>query len=212
VSAGVGSRGRLDKREAILDAAFRVFAEHGYERASVDAIAAEAGVAKPTIYNHLGGKENLFREVMIATVTRFNARTLATLDEFPAKPADLRAALVEVGTKLGSCVIDQQSTAMSRLLAAESARFPDLFDAMRATGHYRVRDALAGRLARLAHAGRLEVPDPDLAAYQFMTMIVGDLPLLAVMTTKPISRTVLRRTVADGVDTFLRAYSGGPGR
>ncbi|WP_131770844.1 TetR/AcrR family transcriptional regulator, partial [Candidatus Protofrankia californiensis] len=67
VSAGitVTGRGRVDKREAILAAAFEVFARKGYEGASVDLIASEAGVAKPTLYNHLGSKENLFRLVMV---------------------------------------------------------------------------------------------------------------------------------------------------
>ncbi|CAI7980952.1 hypothetical protein FRAHR75_930008 [Frankia sp. Hr75.2] len=51
---GRPDRGRLDKRRAIVEAALRVFSRHGYTEATIDMIATEAGVAKPTIYNHLG--------------------------------------------------------------------------------------------------------------------------------------------------------------
>jgi TetR/AcrR family transcriptional repressor of mexJK operon len=48
------------KHDAIAAAALVLFARDGYERTSVDAIAAEAGVSKRTVYSHYGDKENLF--------------------------------------------------------------------------------------------------------------------------------------------------------
>ncbi|HYD13980.1 MAG TPA: TetR/AcrR family transcriptional regulator, partial [Allosphingosinicella sp.] len=45
----------------ILEAAQRHFNEHGLERANVDAIAADAGVSKMTVYNNFGSKEGLFQ-------------------------------------------------------------------------------------------------------------------------------------------------------
>ncbi|MGW6741439.1 TetR/AcrR family transcriptional regulator [Streptomyces sp. NPDC055025] len=53
------SRGRIDKRRAILDAAFTVFARRGYGQVCVKEIAEVAGVAEPTVYNHLNDKETL---------------------------------------------------------------------------------------------------------------------------------------------------------
>src|ERR1700689_5593518 len=52
------------KGQAIAAAALRLFLRDGYERTRVDAIAAEAGVSKRTIYNRYGDKENLFRSVL----------------------------------------------------------------------------------------------------------------------------------------------------
>ncbi|MDH5264591.1 MAG: TetR/AcrR family transcriptional regulator, partial [Betaproteobacteria bacterium] len=49
-------------RERLVRAASEVFREEGY-RASIDAIAARAGVARQTIYNHFASKEDLFRGV-----------------------------------------------------------------------------------------------------------------------------------------------------
>ena len=75
-------RGQMQKRQAILDAALSVFVREGYGLAGIDAIAAEAGVAKPTIYNHLGGKENLFRIVMIEAAEQSRTKILQSLDAF----------------------------------------------------------------------------------------------------------------------------------
>lgn len=46
--------------------AFEVFARRGYDQACVQEIADQAGVAKPTVYNHLTDKPTLLREAMRA--------------------------------------------------------------------------------------------------------------------------------------------------
>ena len=49
-----------DARAALLDAAAKAFASHGYAGASVDRIAREAGLSKGTFYWHFDSKEELF--------------------------------------------------------------------------------------------------------------------------------------------------------
>lgn len=49
-----------DTRQRLLEAALSVFARHGYERATVDAIVREAGFSKGAFYVHFGSKEDLF--------------------------------------------------------------------------------------------------------------------------------------------------------
>jgi AcrR family transcriptional regulator len=51
-------------REALLDAARRVFARRGYEGAGVDEIAAEAGYSTGALYSNFGGKEDLFLDLL----------------------------------------------------------------------------------------------------------------------------------------------------
>ncbi len=48
------------RERQILDAAVRVFSEHGYHNASMDEVSDVAGVSKPMIYAYLGSKEDLF--------------------------------------------------------------------------------------------------------------------------------------------------------
>src|SRR6266550_1823070 len=50
----------LDGREALLEAAARVFVRRGYRDASVDEIARDAGFSKGAVYWHFEGKEDLF--------------------------------------------------------------------------------------------------------------------------------------------------------
>ncbi|WP_330970248.1 TetR/AcrR family transcriptional regulator, partial [Lysobacter sp. A3-1-A15] len=58
--AGPGRPKDLAKRAAILDAAKSMFTQYGFGGASMDQIAAEAGVSKLTVYSHFGDKETLF--------------------------------------------------------------------------------------------------------------------------------------------------------
>ncbi|MGW4377808.1 TetR/AcrR family transcriptional regulator [Streptomyces albidoflavus] len=201
-------RGRIDKRRAILDAAIRVFAREGYAQAGLDAIAAEAGVAKPTIYNHFGGKETLFREAVMEATQRSSTKSLAALEGFPTShPDDLRTELEGVATRLVACFRDENSWALQRLLYAETVRFPTVFDDWRAGGPAKVSDALAGRLARLANAGHLDISEPERAAGQFLALIADDMPMLSALGTRPIDDEALRRAVESGVETFLKAFA-----
>ena len=68
------------KRMAIARAALTLFASDGYERTSVDAIAAEAGVSKRTVYSHYGDKENLFLSVVRETYDAMLKRITEIVD------------------------------------------------------------------------------------------------------------------------------------
>jgi AcrR family transcriptional regulator len=73
-------RRRQLTRDALLDAASKVFAERGFQGASLDEIAATAGYTRGAIYKHFADKEELLHEVCV----RLNARLFAEFDEIPA--------------------------------------------------------------------------------------------------------------------------------
>jgi AcrR family transcriptional regulator len=52
------------RREQLLDVGRSLFAEKGFEAASIEEIAARAGVSKPIVYEHFGGKEGLYAVVV----------------------------------------------------------------------------------------------------------------------------------------------------
>lgn len=52
------------KKQALMDAAARLFATEGYHAVGVDRIAEESGVAKMTMYKHFSSKEQLVFEVL----------------------------------------------------------------------------------------------------------------------------------------------------
>ncbi|MCQ8772840.1 TetR/AcrR family transcriptional regulator [Streptomyces sp. KLMMK] len=53
-----------ERREQLLDIGRTLFAERGFEGTSVEEIAAKAGVSKPVVYEHFGGKEGLYAVVV----------------------------------------------------------------------------------------------------------------------------------------------------
>ncbi|WP_329110877.1 TetR/AcrR family transcriptional regulator [Micromonospora sp. NBC_01699] len=199
-------RGRIDKRQAILDAAIAVFARQGYAQSCVQEIAAEAGVAKPTVYNHLHDKETLFRHAMEAAANRAMAENLAIVERLADQGTDLRASLDEFGYQLLRCHCDDRSWALRRLLNAEVNRFPDLIDIVHGTGANRVAEALADRLARLTLAGRLSAADPVEAAEQLLALLTGPMDSRARLGTRPVPEGELRAVAVAAVNTFLRSY------
>jgi AcrR family transcriptional regulator len=65
-----------ERREQLLDVGRRLFAERGLDGTSLEEIAAQAGVSKPVVYEHFGGKEGLYAVVVDREVDRF--LTMAT--------------------------------------------------------------------------------------------------------------------------------------
>lgn len=76
-----GTRARMtgkERRLQLVDVGRHLFAEKGFEGTSVEEIAAKAGVSKPVVYEHFGGKEGLYAVIvdreMEAIVGRIAAR------------------------------------------------------------------------------------------------------------------------------------------
>ncbi|WP_341720871.1 TetR/AcrR family transcriptional regulator [Micromonospora sp. FIMYZ51] len=203
---GSTRRGRIDKRHAILDAAFVVFAEKGYAQACVKEIAAAAGVAKPTVYNHLSDKENLFRHAIEAASGAHLQQQLAALGRLADPEADVRTALSRVASELARSGCAERAWALRRLLYAEASRFPELLDTGAGPYADRLAEALADRLARLALAGRLRITDPTLAAEQFLALITGPLQRRSRYGTRAPSAAEQQEIADAAVDTFLAAF------
>ena len=89
-----GVQARLDaQRDRIVAAATHQLAEHGYAGCSVVAVAAQAGVAAGTLYNHVSGKAQLVAEVFRAVVGREVDSVRAAVDA-AVEPAPVAAARI----------------------------------------------------------------------------------------------------------------------
>lgn len=58
------------RREQLITVARGLFARRGYDATSIEEIAAKAGVSKPVVYEHFGGKEGLYAVVVDREVSR----------------------------------------------------------------------------------------------------------------------------------------------
>ena len=201
-----GSRGRIDKREAILEAAFRVFARKGFPNSCVKEIADEAKVAKPTIYSHLDDKDALFREAMAAVAETVAAANLAAVEVLRKPGDDLTAAFDEAARLLMRNCLDDRSCALKRLTYAELQRFPEIREVTGGAITDTLADALAGHFALLSLAGRLRVDDPVMAAEQFLSLLTGPLEIRSRMGTRAPEPEEVEAIGAAAVRTFLAAY------
>jgi AcrR family transcriptional regulator len=85
---------RSVREQLILRVAGQVFAEGGYERASMDRIASLAGVSKPMLYAYFGSKEGLY----VAYIERTGGELVERLvgaDQAEGPPGRLRAVIGE---------------------------------------------------------------------------------------------------------------------
>lgn len=59
----------LQRRSQLIDVSRSVFAERGFDAASIEEIAAAAGISKPVVYEHFGDKESLYAIVVDREMT-----------------------------------------------------------------------------------------------------------------------------------------------
>ncbi|NYI07375.1 TetR/AcrR family transcriptional regulator [Allostreptomyces psammosilenae] len=199
-------RGLAAKREAITRAARVVFGRDGYPRASIDAIAKEAGVSTRTLYNHFGGKEELFRSAILESAQRVSAAREAVIDEHLGEVTDLEAALIAWGRAWRNQMQDApEHFALVRQINAEAGHFPpEALEAWQEAGPRRVRRYLADRLAALAEQGLLEIARPYQAANHLMLLVAGE--VLSTYPEAPTDDAEADEIVADGVHAFLHGY------
>ena len=194
-----------EKRRKILAGAREVFRELGFERSSVDVIAARAGVSKATVYNHFADKKALF----VATVVEETDAMRASLAACLERPGgDLEQALQVMGVKIATLWLTPSVAALYRQAIAESAHLPEIGRMVFEQGTLPLQEAVAAHLARWHETGALRIDDPRTAAVTFIALCHGDLVTrmrLGVLEY-PVDGAV-RATVKRAVRTFVRAHA-----
>jgi len=198
---GTGPR-RLDPSldAAILQAVLAGLAEHGYDRLSMDDIAARAHVGKAAIYRRwpskaavVAGAIRWWRE-QVATITAPDTGSLHGDAEamIAAVPDFDDADRGIIGVILG--------------VATAAAHDPGLAAALEEHALARPREAVAAILARAADRGEIP-PDRDLT---LVPDVLLGLNLLRLVTGRPIDRAFVRQVVEDVILPLVTAPLQGP--
>ncbi len=187
-----------DCRSRLLSAAHAAFLEEGYG-ASVDRIAARAGVAKQTFYNHFPHKADLFGEI----IRQVTAELLIALDD---DGLNLRECLTRFGIVYRDKALSAAGLGLFRVLAAEAARFPDLAKTVYRTGPARTTARLTAVLQAAIDRGELRDTDADFAATTLLSMLVGAEHTRFLFSGEQPPRMNSMRA-GEIVDCFLRAFA-----
>ena len=202
-TAGPGRPKDPGKRAAILEAARQLFTRVGFAGASMDQIAAEAGVSKLTVYSHFGDKDKLFVEAVKAHCERQLPTSL--FDAAPDMP--LRERLLEIARAFFAMVSAPEAVAGHRILCTPQITESALPQMFWNAGPQRVQNDFAALLQRRIATGELEIDDLDRASSQFFALLKGELHARLVLGCGDGSRRAVQGHLEASVDLFLRAYS-----
>ena len=193
---------RIAKQKRILEAALQVFSNYGYHGASMDAVAKNAGLTKPTIYQYFSNKAELFATMMqsrrddmlVAFDTPDASRMVAQLHEFAWKYTDT--------------VMHPNFLSLARLIIGEAQRFPEIGKSYQASGPDRVLDGMMSFLIAQRAFENLQFEDPELAAQDLWGLLLSAPRTRALYQPDALpTKQELNRYVYNGLRVFLRAYS-----
>lgn len=194
------------KVRQIVEAAARLFMADGYGATSMDAIAREASVSKATLYAYFTDKASLFAAIISVECER----KAQILWDDSADRADVRGMLDSVARAAIRFGTEAETLAIYRIVVGETGRFPELGRVFYETGPRRVLSRLADFFRDASEKGLLDVPEPRLAAEQFIGMVRGAhyLRRLLRIEEEPEAPDA-ERIIASAVDVFMRAYRPG---
>ena len=197
------------KREQILAAAKRLFLQHGFTATSTDAIKAEAGISKETLYRYYPSKEALFADVLRQLTLEHLPQPLQverTLLDLQGREA-VRAVLLMLAQELVSIMMQPEYLALLRVVVAESARFPHLGTMFREAVPEQSLAYLGTLLARMREQGLVAEAHDDAAARMFLGAILTYALLDGLLAADGVPHPPDSHQLAALVEVFLGAIN-----
>lgn len=209
-AAGPGRPKDLGKRAAILEAAKRMFTQLGFDGASMDQIASEAGVSKLTVYSHFGDKEALFGA---AVKSHCETQLPSSLFE-PSSATPLRERLLTIARAFYAMITSPEAVAGHRMLCTPQLAGTPLSQLFWEAGPHRVHASFGTLLERRVAAGELDIDsgDPDAihrASAQFFALLKGEPHAMLVFGCCADKPADIETHLIASVELFLRAYATG---
>ena len=203
---GPGRPTDASKTRHIVATAHRLFFERGIEAVSIEQIAAEAEVAKTTIYARFGGKDGLFDAVLEAIATPVEEG----ISDGVSPDAPVEPTLRLYGTRLLTALAQRRLMGAEPVAMMEAARNPAMGERLFDAGPGRVRRVLAAAIETWTKAGRLTADDPERAAEDLIGLWQGVLPFeLRLKPGTELRDEEIERRVERGIRGFLLLHGGG---
>jgi AcrR family transcriptional regulator len=191
------------KRAQIIAGARAVFLSQGFDAASMGEIARAAGVSKGTLYVYFKNKAELFKAI-VEIESVFQAEAIF---KFDAADADVEGTLTRVGVAFVQKLCEPDRHLSMRAVIAIADRMPSIgrmfYETGPAVGIAKMREYLGAQVA----AGRLNIPDCEVAAAQLMDSCHSTLfkPMFFNFAPPPLLARI-EYVVGRAVKTFMAAY------
>lgn len=194
-------RGR--KYDQVVAGARKVFMSQGFEGASVDLIAKEAGVSKATLYSYFPDKRVLFVEVAKEECARQADRAL----QVENTDMPVREMLTNMGHSMMEFLTSDFAQRIFRICVAESDRFPELGREFYKSGPELMEDRLSEYFSHACARGELKIEDVRTAAQQFDALMKAGVFIKMVFNVADHAETEeIDHVVSHAVETFMARY------
>ncbi len=187
---------RLSKRDQILQGGLKVFLAHGFDGASVDKIAAEAGVSKPTIYTHFKDKNHLFSSLVESIFLRW----VTTSHNDSLYELEPPAFMTKFAQNFLKRMDDWEYISFFRLLVGESGRFPDLAHLY---SQKVIMPAMAKVTSYFSNEEKWHIQDPEAVARIFVGSLNAYVMSQEILCAKHYLEMPRERYIKNLVDMIL---------
>ena len=191
------------KFDQVIEGARTVFMREGFEGASVDEIARDAGVSKATLYSYFPDKQHLFLAVLQSECAQ-QAEVEFLMDGGELSVEDTLHAICKT---LMTFILSRFGQDMFRVCVAEAQRFPELGRTFYDSGPKKWGRKITQFLDSPRARAVLDIEDAALAADQLAQLCRTDLMLKVLFgIEKDPPEAEIERIAAEAVKTFLARY------
>jgi len=197
------TRGRpIDNRKinSIIETARTLFAQNGFERTTLDAIAEISGVTKMTIYNHFKSKEELFGATITNRIKKEFAFDIETLD--PRNPSD---GLMKIGSRFILLLRKEEVLGTYRTMFSSALTYPKLCLEFYQKGPLEVHQQVAEYLQQCSKEGSLKITNLDISTSQFLSLFLGLDHIRCMLGLKKPTKKDDEQLILKNVDFFIQA-------
>ncbi|MER5170400.1 TetR/AcrR family transcriptional regulator [Thioclava kandeliae] len=193
-----------EKRDQILEGAWKMFLERGYDATTMSSICKAAGVSKGTLYVYFADKQDLF----VGLIEQRKRIFLAGVDEVLAGPGSAEEKLLHSARLLGHKLCSEDVVRGQRIVIGVAERMPELGQRFYETGARNFLGVLSDWMCQESAAGRFAIDDPLMTAHRFSELVTAGLwrQCLFGFRAAPPADDEIEANCREAVRIFMAAY------